>query len=102
MRRAMTTALNQMQVLPGFDKAFLEIQHTRMQKEVDAGCRAIAETEIRPGNFERGVLDQVDMDEQYDKLCSTFPTLMTGLVAVASNERSCKAVKVFSCSLSSF
>ena len=80
-------ALNHLQELPGFDKAFLDLSFKRIRREADNGCRAIAETQIGPRTFERGDIDKLDMEADYEQLCSTFPTLMTGMVAVTTKER---------------
>ena len=80
-------ALNHLQDVPGFDKAFLEMSFKRMQREADSGCRAIAATEISPSTFERQDIDKLDMEANYEQLCSAFPTLMTGMAAVTTKDR---------------
>ena len=96
MRYQVRRAMNHLQGLDGFDQAFREICFKRVQKEADDGCRAIALTEVGPSNFQREVIDSLDMEVNYERLCSTFPTLMAGMVAVATKERCYdSAIKVF-------
>ena len=87
MRYQPKRAIHQLQGLPGFDKAFLEVFFKRMQNEADSGCSAIAEKELGPSTFKREDIDKLDMEANYETLCSKFPTLMTGMVAVTSKDR---------------
>ena len=97
LRYDVKRAMNHLQRLPGFDKAFLKVSYKRMQSEADSGCRAIAQTEISPSTFRREDIDKLDMEVNYERLCSSFPTLMTGIVAVTTKERSyASAMKVCS------
>ena len=89
MRYQVKRAMNHLQ-------AFCEICFKRVQKEADDGCCAIAQTEVSPSTFQREVIDNLDMEVNYERLCSTFPTLMAGMVAVATKERCYdSAIKVF-------
>ena len=81
-------ALNRLQNVPGFDEDFNNLLYKRVQQEADAGCRSL--NEFGPSTFDKEALESYDVEEHYEKLCTTFPTAMTVCAALVTKEKSCK------------
>ena len=80
------TALNHMSRMPGFDKAFHTMLYKRIQKEADVGCRTWQAP--TPSTWKMEDVEKFDSEKFYEKLCITFPDLLTSLAAVATKKRS--------------
>ena len=75
------TALNHLSKMPKFDRAFHKFLWKKVQREADKGCRLLSEP--GPSAFLREDVENFEPDDYYDLFCSTFPTFMISLVAVA-------------------
>ena len=75
------TALNHLSKMPNFDRAFHKFLWKKVQREADKGSRLL--NEPGPSAFLREDVEQFEPNDYYDLFCSTFPTFMISLVAVA-------------------
>ena len=75
------TALNHLSKMPNFDRGFHKFLWKKVQREADKGSRLL--NEPGPSAFLREDVEQFEPNDYYDLFCSTFPTFMISLVAVA-------------------
>ena len=93
MKRLPGRALNRLQELPKFNDDLLELIYKRTQEEADAGSSTL--DEFGPNTFNKESLEGYDVEEHYEKLCTTFPTAMTVAAALVTKKKDCaEGVKV--------
>ena len=69
--------------MSNFDKGFEKFVFKRAQREADLGCRTF--NEPGPTSFTKADLEGFQPEGYYIRLFSTFPTLMTPMIAVAAS-----------------
>ena len=85
--------MNRLQGFSRFDDDLLNLIYKRTQQEADCGSSTL--DEFGPNTFNKEALEGYDVEEHYEKMCSTFPTAMTVAAALVTKEKSCKeGVKV--------
>ena len=80
--------MNRLKNVPKFEEDLLTFLYKRTQEEADAGCSSL--DEFGPSTFNKEALEAYDIGDHYEKLCQTFPTVMTIAAALVTKEKSCE------------